>query len=275
MTTDDDGMEAVVRAAREERDDPWADPRWERLADGTISAADRAALEALASKPGPYADAMAAFAPLSATFKARVADELVAGSRPLRAVESAPAPTPLPPRADRRTATSSKRSWRAAGAAVATLAAAAAFAVAWLPTTAELPPLPGYALDLSDGAQGVRGDSAVVKLPEFFPTTTFELIARPASPTEGAVAAVGVLVGNGVRVRWTPPFERSADGALRVRGPAGDVLPVGPGDWALTLVVGRPGEVDRVLQALELSDTPALGSAKLLTTRVRVSPARP
>lgn len=273
MTTDEEGIEAVVREARREREDPWADPRWEALADGTISPADRAELEALAAQPGPYADAMAAFAPLSTSFKAQVADALLGASNGARAAAAAPATPVVSLDTHRAKAARRARSWLTAGSGLVALAAAASIAIMWSPG-GQVRDLPAYAMQLSEGAQGTRGTKGPSALPEFFPDTTFELIARPASPAEGEVTAAGVLVGNGVRVRWSPRVDRSSDGALRVRGATREVLPVGPGEWTLLLVVGRPAEVERVATALELSDEGA-AQASVLSARLRVSPSRP
>jgi sarcosine oxidase gamma subunit len=69
-------------------------------------------------------------------------------------------------------------------------------------------------------------------------------------------------------------FQRSDDGALRVRGPARDVLPVGPGVWAVLVAVGRPADVERAARALELSDE-APADVHVLRTSVRVAEPRP
>lgn len=271
MTTDEAAVEAVARVAREEREDPWADPRWEQLSEGTISAADRAALEKLAAVPGPYAEAWRAFAPLSAEFRAQVT-EAVTGGVVVSMVGRAAAPASArSSSAPARRSAFGRPAWAVAGVGV--LAAAAAMALLWAPS-AHLAPLPAYSLELSAGAQALRGTVAEAPLPEFFPETTFDLIARPAAPAEGPVTAAGVLVGNGVRVRWTPRLDRSDEGVLRVRGPAREVLPVGPGEWTVLLAVGRGEDVERIGRALELSDTAAVDPS-VLSVRLRVSASRP
>ncbi len=267
MTTDEGaderGLDAVVNAARREREDPWADPRWEQLADGTISAADRAALEALATRSPAHAEAMAAFAPLSSSFKAELTSRVLVGGG-----ANGHNGATVVSMVGRRS-----RALRWLSICAPLVAAAAAVAILWSPS-ARLPPLPSYALQLSAGAQDLRGAAAPERISVFYPDTTFELIARPEAPATGPVAAAGVLVGNGVRVRWTPTLDRSDEGVLRVRGPAREVLPVGPGEWTVMLAVGRAEEVERLARALELSDAVGTDPA-VLSVRLRVAPSRP
>jgi len=233
-------LEVVTEEARREAEDPFADPRWDRLADGTITPQDKADLERLAAVPGPYQEAMRAFAPLSSEVKNEVA----------RKIQGAEV---LPMR-------------RRLVAAVVGLAAAAALAIALVPSDQ---PLPAYAMDLSGGMQAVRGSPDATALPRFAPDTRFELVARPAARADGPIAAAGVWVGNGVRVRWTPAFERSDDGALRIRGTTRALLPLGPGQWTMMLAIGRPEAVEKAASALALGD-PATGDVSLLTTRLEV-----
>lgn len=266
MSDDDEAVRAVVKIAQDERADPWADPRWEQLADGSLSAEGRAALEAEAARDPAYAEALRAFAPLSAGVRAKVLDAVLADGSVSRAQSAGPVPS-LGAARERR------RAW-AIGASAAALAVAAALALVWSPSPA-LAPLPAYALELSAGAQAVRGEAPEAPTtPEFLAGTTFELVLRPAEPARGPVSAAGVLVGNGLRVRWSPSFQRSDDGALRVRGPARDVLPVGPGVWAVLVAVGRPADVERAARALELSDE-APADVHVLRTSVRVAEPRP
>jgi len=73
-------LKALTDTAKEI--DPLADPRWEALAEGTLSAEDEAALAALARTSERHRALYEAFRPLDEAARARIAASLVAASPP-------------------------------------------------------------------------------------------------------------------------------------------------------------------------------------------------
>jgi hypothetical protein len=111
------------------------------------------------------------------------------------------------------------------------------------------PPLPAYTMQLSGGVASVRGEAPVGQQPlQLTEGSRVELHLRPERP----IAAGGLDVQlywarGGQQVRWSATTELSAQGAVRVVGPAS--RPFGPGEGELVVVVGRPGGVAQTLRA--------------------------
>lgn len=218
------------RVARERRQAEGHDERWESLTAGTLSEADRKELERLAQEDSAAGEAYEAFRPLDAAARermtARLEQELAAA--PVKE-DSPPARVlPLAPRRRLRTV-------------VPTLAAmAAAAAVLLMVSTRKGPPLPGYTLSFSS-EQAVRGGAPEQEVPRLGPGSLLELLLRPEQAVKEPVEVRAFLLRQGEARAWTPPMERSADGAVRIRGPVEALLSVPPGEWTLVITVGRPG----------------------------------
>ena len=256
--TDDE----ILRVAGEiERGrDVLADPRWQRLAEGTLGEADRAELEALASRSEEARTALEAYRPLDATEQAELVDKLLAAS---------PAPTlapviPLRPR----------RKVLAALFAIGSMAAAAAL---FLMLPAHAPgAIPAYEVAMA-GEQMQRGPAAPSGAARVFgPGSDVELVLRPAVAEAGPIAARGFISRDGRVEAWAPPIEVSAEGAVRIAGPYETVFHgVAPGAVDLVLVVGRSGLLPSDATLVEVaqrgsSSGPREGSWHLVRVPVRL-----
>ncbi|MCB9603673.1 MAG: hypothetical protein H6721_03860 [Sandaracinus sp.] len=192
---------------------PIEDPFWDEVAEGELSAEDRAVLEALADEED--AERLAAFEPLGEGFAAKVTAGLVADVRRTR-----------------------RRRWIAGGATV--LAAAAAFVL-----FVRTPSAPSYVASLTSGAATQRG-SHDEGVPRFEADTRLELRLAPSARHAQSVVFSTFAVVNGVLETWDAPIERSEGGAARVVGPAGRLLAEGTtelvvfvGDEAISLDEAR------------------------------------
>jgi hypothetical protein len=215
------------------------DERWDRLAAGTLSAAEEAELEALAARSEDAREALEAFRPLGAGFQARAVAaataELTGGSAPEPA-ERGGAARLLPfHRAAKRLPV-----WFGAAAA----AAAALFFVLRNPAV----PLPLYTASLTGGAQSQRGEPAPSSGPPvFLPGSLLTLTASPQSPVAGAVEARGflsrLLGAADLRPLEPQPRFEIRNGTVRLRATLGRELRIPPGAWRIWIVVGRPGKM--------------------------------
>lgn len=225
----------ALGAYTREADALWADPRWERLATGTISPEERAELERMAAADPEAARAMAMFQPIEEAELART----------VAAVTSPPASASAVarPQAPARGAGGGRRPfvrWALAGA----LAAAAVVLVAVLRAPPGGRPLPTYELAL-EGVKQVRGSTLSAGAPLFTPDARFELVVRPGWQAPGAVACAGFLWAQGRLLAWEPVFEVSSQGACRLSGRARDLLPSWTGEAELVIWVGRPEALRR------------------------------
>lgn len=249
-------LRELGRVAREQ--DEAHDERWESLAAGTLSEAERQELERLAREEPAAREAYEAFKPLDAAARERIVSRL---ERELAAepARQAPPAARLLPFAPRR------RLWGSA-AALAAMAAAAAILLVLSPRGG--PPLPGYGLSFSS-EQAVRADASEREVPRLGPGSQLELLLRPEQAVAEPVEVRAFLLRPGEARAWTPPMERSAEGAVRIRGPVEALLSIPPGEWTLALAVGRPGTLPEapreVLVLWEEGRAPAAGSWHLLT----------
>ncbi|MBN1205934.1 MAG: hypothetical protein JXB05_13540 [Myxococcaceae bacterium] len=248
------------RVARERRQAEARDERWESLTEGTLSEADRRELERLAQQEPAAGEAYEAFRPLEEAARERIAARL---ERELAAEPAREEPPPA-----RVIPLASRRRLRVVAPAVAALAAAAAVLFVVFPRGG--PPLPGYGLSFSS-EQGVRSGAPEQEVPRLGPGSLLELVLRPEQAVEGPVEVRAFLLRPGEARAWTPPMERSPEGAVRIRGPVEALLSVPPGEWTLAIAVGRPGtlpeEPGEVLPLLEQGRAPEAGSWRLLTRR--------
>jgi hypothetical protein len=118
-------------------------------------------------------------------------------------------------------------------------AIAAAAVLLWV-RSPSAPPLPGYELTISGGARGTRSHSAEavgdLVLP---PGSQFEIVLRPLTRAQGAVAVRVVLVRPQAVRPLDLPADISQEGSVRILGTA-DEIDAAPGTWDLVVAVGRP-----------------------------------
>ena len=240
--------------------DVLVDPRWQALAEGTLGEADRAELEALASRSEEARRALEAHRPLDAAEQAEIVERLLAAS---------PTPAIAPVIALRP-----HRKVRAAIVALGSLAAAAALFL-MLPAR-EPGAIPAYEVAMA-GEQAQRGPAPLAGAPRVFgPGSDVELVLRPAVAEKGPIAARGFLSREGRAQAWAPPIEVSSDGAVRIAGPYEAVFRgVAPGAVELVIVVGRPGAIPSDATLVEMtrqgsSSGPREGSWHLLRVPVRL-----
>lgn len=210
---DDDPLEdAIVRALR--TDEQGLDPRVERLVQGTLPPAERAALEADAASDPELAEILRLAAPLSASTTAQILGEVRREVRPM--------PRPRP------------RLW----AAAAGLAAAAGALLLARVTAPPIAPLPHYQVE-------ARVEDAAWRSADAARATTLRadselaIVLRPELPVAGAVAAIlWVVTPDGARRVHLAP-ERSADGAFRWVGTGRAITGLERGTVELVVVVAR------------------------------------
>lgn len=221
--TDDEVLAAAAVAAREH--DVLADPRWPSFADGSIGAADRAALVSLARQTSAGQSALELYQPISAAEQAAFVDAIVAPS-PVRVQVSAP-----------------RKSRRGMAAAFSVVALAAGITLVLALPGRGLSPLPDYSISLL-GEQTQRGPAVGTPLPVFGPGSDVDLVLRPNTATTGAVAARAFILRDGIAEAWTPPMEISSSGSVRIAGSFEVVfrgIPTGTVD--LAVMIGRPGSI--------------------------------
>jgi hypothetical protein len=271
---------ALRDLAAEDEADFLADPRWDRLADGTASAADLAALAVEAEGDPAREEALALFTPLGSDAKERYLAAIAAVSSageaaapdaapapapapdaapaPAPAPDAAPAPAPAPdapaPAPDVPTnvralsLAAPRRPRRAFVGMIAgglALAAAVSLVVLRRPAPGELP---AYALSWSGGEGSVRGEPPA-ETPALRRGTPFVIALRPASPA-GAVEVRAFLV-QGARVTPLDVEARvSPDGAVRLTGRIGDGVALTPGDAEIAVVIARPEAAEKGAAAL-------------------------
>jgi ferric-dicitrate binding protein FerR (iron transport regulator) len=248
------------RVARERQQAEAHDERWESLTQGTLSEADRKELERLAQEDPAAGEAYEAFKPLDSAARDRITARLereLSAEAPKEALPPAQV-VPLAPR----------RRLRMAVPGVAALAAAAAVFLLVSPRGG--PPLPGYTLSLSS-EQEVRSGAPEAEVPRLGPGSLIDLILRPEQAVAEPVEVRAFLLRPGEARAWTPPMERSAEGAVRIHGSVESLLSIPPGEWTLAIAVGRPGTLPtdpgELRPLVEEGRAPAAGSWRLLTRR--------
>jgi hypothetical protein len=119
--------------------------------------------------------------------------------------------------------------------------------------------------------QAVRGSAPEQELPRLGPGSLLDLVLRPELAVKEPVEVRAFLLRQGEARAWTPPMERSDDGAVRIRGPVEALLSVPPGEWTLAIAVGRPGTLPvdpgELRSWVEEGRTPEAGPWRLLTRR--------
>jgi hypothetical protein len=135
-------------------------------------------------------------------------------------------------------------------------------------------PLPGYSLVVRGGDRSSRSaDAPPASGPvEVHRDSHLELVLRPATSVTAGIGVRAFLVQDGVARTWNAPLQRSAGGAVRVAGAAGQLLDVPAGTWDLAFAVGREGSLpsDPGAVARAVADRAAPHPWQLLVQRVRL-----
>jgi hypothetical protein len=246
MMSEDPLLRELGRLAQEEKEaeDARRDERWDRLAAGTLSAEEDAALRALAATSLAAREAYEAFRPLGADFQARVVEKL-AGE--LRRGE----PEAWPPEPRSRLLPFRPASWGFAGwLGAAAVAASGLLLVVRGPAT--MPPLPLYSAELKGEIRTQRGAPGPAAGPQQFgPGSRLSLVVRPEHPVVGEVEARALLARSAENVPCRPaapaaPAPRldiSAGGVVQLQGTIGEDIRLPPGRGRVWIVVGRRGRI--------------------------------
>lgn len=263
-----DSLLASLGARLRERDaeeQARLDDRWDALAADTLTPAERDALveEAQASDEGRMA--LEAFTPLGPAFQAKLLHKLKARraagpevgepgeeASDDRGPEEEPTAdtggrggtvVPMPIRSGpgpMRTAR--PPAWRRFAALAAVLVAAVS---GWfLVARTDSKVVPHYAVEVTGGAQPLRGDDTT-DAARLVTGTRVSIVLRPSTTVEGEIDCAMFLALGGEVVPW-PIGERAeiaASGAIRIAGRLGDELPLRPGATAVLAAVGRPGDL--------------------------------
>jgi hypothetical protein len=239
MSTEDDLLKGLARAAKED--------------------ADERDVEA-AAKEGAYR-------PLDDAAKGRIVQRLQKMGREESGARDEEAPHGKASDEHANVITLSSR--RGATLAVAVvLAVAAAIALFIRPMHEERATLPAYALVVSGGDRATRGAATPTDEIAVTRGSKLEIVLRPATSVKGEVAARAFLVQGDVAKEWSPPVSVSPDGAIRIDA-TGEMLAAGT--WDVALAVGRPSELpsepEAIVRAFAHRDEQR--SWQLLVTRVR------
>ncbi|MCH9688973.1 MAG: hypothetical protein K0V04_46500 [Deltaproteobacteria bacterium] len=134
--------------------------------------------------------------------------------------------------------------WR--WAAVGVVVAVAAVMVLWLGSMPRVSALPGYAeAEFEAGTAAVRGDAPQVAIARLPPSATIRWVLRPATAVEGGVGVRILAQGPATHCMTLPSGVRIADsGAVELYGEVETMLPLSPGVWTLTAIVGRAQVLD-------------------------------
>lgn len=133
--------------------------------------------------------------------------------------------------------------------AVAAVLAIAAALVLWqLPREGPRGPVIAYALTVRNPAvQSVRTADAAGEVARYTRGSTIDWVLSPERPRGEEVALrVVARAPDGAETAVSPVFTRSPDGALRLRGRLGEVLPLAPGRWQLRFEVDEREVGDRL-----------------------------
>lgn len=188
------------------------DPRLERLALGTISEDEKAALLRDAEQDAQLADAVSLFQPLDSNVQAKLTSTARASSTPK--VRRLP--------------------WVGAGVGVVLAAAAAVL----LFSRAGVEPIPQYAFSAEAGDAIWRSEAAP-KSRSMREDSEMSIVSRPARIASGAIdGALWVIVAEGAMRSPAEP-EVSADGAVRWLGTARELSGGRTGPVKFVAVVGR------------------------------------
>jgi hypothetical protein len=237
-------LEALAQRLREE--DDLADPRWEALPSGSLSAEDeaelaargpRAAYEAHQPIGGGEREAIAdaAFAEIARRKTAKTKDISIATPTSSEvAAKEASKPAAVISLAGRRRALY--------GFAATAVLAAASFALLYRPASA---PIAGYVAFVDEGNREQRAYVEPGNAPSAAPIVLqgdarVHVTLRPETAVQGAIAARSFLVAGGEVRAWQVPVELGPNGTLRVAGMSRATFSAAAdGAYDLVFVVGR------------------------------------
>jgi hypothetical protein len=237
---DEELLKAVGRSVRAAEPH---DERWDKLAAGTLTDAERAALLAEVAQSETAARAYEAYRPLGTDFQARMVERLLAPSAP--AAEGADAVTVAVAAASAKVIPFRRRALRFAGVPLALAASVlVAFGALTLLRQHAVPALPGYGLRLEGQVTVMRGETPPPASAPFVRGNEFRLLLTPATKVEGKVVARSyVLAGAGPQPLVAPPARISDDGAVLIQGTVGADVQLPQGAARLLVVVGRESQL--------------------------------
>jgi len=247
--TDEELLKAMGRAAR--ADQP-LDERWDKLAAGELTDAERDELLEAAAHSEEAADAYEAFRPLGAEFEARVVERLRAGragaarsSAPGAAAEAPPGRARGAEPVARKVVPFPQRERRRSFVPLALAASLlVAVGVATLLRQGAAPALPGYGLRLDGQVTLMRGESPPPQAAPFAAGNTFRLVLTPETRVDGEVAARAYLLSDGSIEPLPAPAPRTSDdGAVLIEGEVGDDVLLPQGAARILVVVGRESKL--------------------------------
>ena len=239
---DDDLLRSVVNAARAER--AARDPAHERLTSGEATSDELRGLEARAAQDADAARALALHRPLDGAAHDRIASAILGArdaSLPVR--PSPPLVASVAAKKSRVAARPSKQNGNVRRLFYVLPPLAAAAALLLFLQSRGGPALPAYELTLRP-ASDVRLSPA--PLPSggepvrLHPSSTLDLVLRPAELVSGPVAVRAVLVRDGQVTAWNPTTESAPGGAVRIRARVDTMFPEPTGSWDIVLAVARP-----------------------------------
>ena len=159
---------------------------------------------------------------------------------------------------------------------VAVVAAAAAMLLAWAwlraGRSAELPTFEERAFE--GGARTVRGDAPADAV--FFPDTRLRWAIAPTASVDADVDIRVHAVGPGDLCLALDRGKRIANsGAIEIAGPLGDLMPLSPGNWSLTLLVAPRETMESLPNPCAPNDAGAYppGVTSVATHSVSVRPS--
>jgi hypothetical protein len=237
---DDDLLKRLGDAARTEQDE---DPRWERYALGTATAAERAALEALEGDDARTK--REAYRPLDDAALDRIAARIAPVTPARTAAERTPAVI-ASVASSAATVARGPASWfRRVGVIAGPLVLAAGIAL--FLATPSASPLAHYEVTASGGEQAMRAPapaSSVLHVGAH--DARVELVVRPASGERDVEAHAFAVRGDSVEP-WTSTSETSAEGAVRITGTSASLA----GASQIRVVVGHPQALGDASDQLE------------------------
>ncbi len=202
------------------------DPRLTRLADGSLTAEERARLDADAARDPVLAEAIALFAPMSPTTHRKLAATATLASR-------RPA-----------------RPFRMIGGGATGLLLAAAVAGVFLRSSVD--PLGGYQLSAQAGEVEWRSEAAkALAGREIHPQAELSLVLRPERATKHAVEGALWIQAGTTMVRAPLDARVSEEGAVAWFGPAEVITDGRRGSVQLIAVVGYAGRLPQTPQDID------------------------
>jgi hypothetical protein len=162
--------------------------------------------------------------------------------------------------------------WRVAVVGAA-LAIAAALVLVLARPAGELAPLPGFAITrIEGGTSSVRSEPGQGPLQLRSPSDAIDIVITPEARVQGDVAVVVVARSEGTTPRIatiTDRVERSANGAVRIRGPLDRFVELGRGTWHIEWWLSHEGAEPRTLDAL--ADPKAARAWRRVTTEAIIA----